>query len=164
MGLSSASSIGSAARKRGGKVAGYHWFFADEAPQSADTLPAPPRNAARTATCVETGETFPSLKSAAQSVGLKGGTSIRIAAETGVTAGGFHWTVTGITPPPQLTESRARTARHVVCVETGEVFDNLQAAAESAGLKAASSINRAINQQRPAAGKHWRWADESESE
>ena len=71
----------------GCRAGGYHFYYADE-PKPDDSFF---ENKVRTAVrCVETGETFSSMKAAAKWAGCTG-TAISLSIQRGTRAGGHHW-------------------------------------------------------------------------
>lgn len=147
----------------------YHWYLADNPRPDASTL-----KFSKKVVCWETGEVFLSARSAAGSLG-ESVAKVRAAINRGGTAGGLHWHYEGETPAViekviagksrarSSAKATARPKRGVTCWETGEVFENADAAGASVGVKR-DAIARAIRKQRRSGGFHWYWSDEPRPE
>lgn len=162
VGLKGATPINAAIRS-GGMSGGFHWYWQGDPKPSAEQLKKPVGSSSKPVVCWETGEVFPTAKAAAESVGLKSGTSITTAVKKGYAAGGCHWYWEG-QPKPSADQLKGldkdkELARAVACWETGEVYPSIKAAAEAMGLKGPGSISTAIKKRTSSAGYHWYWAD-----
>ena len=140
-----ASNIGTAARN-GGAIKGFHWRFKD------DPEPEPGQiRGNRAVVCWETGEEFDTAEEAAVWAGtdIKG---IYASLNLHCSSGGFHWYLKG-TPKPDA--GMFKTGKAVVCWETGEVFESVNAAAKAAGLKNGGRISTAAKNGGMSGGCHW---------
>lgn len=151
----------SAAIRREGTAAGFHWYWADQPKPVA--FVAPKRRGGkgrpkRAVVCWETGEVFASAKEAAETKGVKYSSNICAAIKNKVAAGGYHWYYQG-EPKPEESEFKrpaASRVRTVACVETGEVYPSMQAAARAVGIPNASSIWKAVENGYVVGGYHWK--------
>ena len=137
-------------------VRGLHWALegSDASISSIESMRR--RASAKPVTCLEIGETFESAVAAAKALGLKSGKPISdcINGAT-MTGGGYHWAPEGSTLTIEQIEAGRKT-RHVVCLETGEVFGSLKEAAQAVGLKDGRSISSCLNGRTlTAGGRHW---------
>ena len=105
-------------------AAGYTWEYVDKV--AAQTHNGRKKQAVR---CIETGEVFESIWAAAKWAGSKPNI-IKKACQSGyMVAGKWHFEFVG-----ELTERPVADARPVKCLETGEVFSSMAAAAAWAGV------------------------------
>lgn len=143
---------------------GFHW-----APEGSDLTIEQieagrklKRRDARRVVCLETGEAFESEKAAAESVGTSAH-SIRACVDGKImTVQGLHWALGGSGASISSIEfMRKRTsAKPVICLETGEVFESAAAAAKAVGLKGSSSLSACLRgKAMTAGGFHWAFAD-----
>lgn len=121
--------------------------------------------------CIETGEIFPSLAEAAREKNLKCSNYIYYCCTNpNRTTAGFHWRYLSEMecleffppkPPKEKRTHRNRKSRKVICIETGEIFNNCREAIEKTGLKSINSIRLCCkNPEAKAAGFHWKYLDE----
>lgn len=101
--------------------------------------------------CVTTGQTFASPREAAESLGLSIH-SVRWACWSRRAIGGLSLRYSG--PPARIKTMRMRA---VVCVDTGERYDSVRAAARAAGI-CSSSICKAIRTGKPTGGRRYNCA------
>lgn len=76
--------------KRRGTCRGYHFFYADEIEDAPNLLLAPDPRLTRVR-CVETGEEFPSIKSAVEWCGVASSNLSAVLAGRQKSTGGYHW-------------------------------------------------------------------------
>lgn len=119
-----------------------------------------PKAGRRQIVCYETGEVFESIVDAARAVDVKShGNIIKACKEKGVSAG-FHWYYAD-EPRPDPSEFKTPQMRPVLCVETGEVFDDIASAVQDKGVSP-SGISQALRTGRRAGAHHWRYVDSDE--
>lgn len=111
----------------------------------------------RPVVCFETGEVFPSARSASKSLGLSK-SMVGQAVVKKVSAGGFHWYFAD-QPDPDPTEFKKPRAKAVVCHETGEVFASMTEAAKAKGTTK-GVMQHAVRSGCKAGGYHWYLADQ----
>lgn len=151
-----------ACKNPGRTAGGYHWRFVDE--PTTETSAAATKK--RPVVCVETNETFESIRAAAKHCNIDRQCVSRACKDSLKMAGGYHWRFKDEQPtepqPSAVTPAGMRTPkRPVVCVETNEVFESISAAARSKNLRI-TNISRACQTQRnTAGGYHWRFVDET---
>ena len=146
--------------KRGYQLDGFHFYMADE-PRPDDAFFKPYYGRLDIIECVETGMCFGSMIEAARYVGVKTGHSIRLAIDNGGQAGGYHWRFKhNETSYPDFKRPLKRGCE-IYCAETGEMFDNLTAAAKWLDCDI-SLIRDAIRRGGTCRGYHWFYADEME--
>ena len=116
--------------------------------------------------CLETGEEFES----AAAVAMENGTSqeaIRYAIRTGGRGGGFHWAFADDQDIADKLERYIggdhahRRGGKVICLETGEEYESVAAAAAASG-KAYPTVKQAIRTVGRAGGYHWTYSDDPE--
>lgn len=105
--------------------------------------------------CIETGTEFDSIEVAR---GEMGASNIFSALASGETAGGFHWEY--IDPDDKIQRLSGRSPRvkvKVKCVETGEVFESIRAAAAKTGANLSSLYSASLPEKShtTAGGYHW---------
>lgn len=150
--------------------AGGHLFrFVDESlngkirsPESIKCFPA------KRVLCVETGEIFSNIKAVAKKFSVKPYV-ILVAIKTKTKAIGFSWEFTeaelpikksAITSKAKMKSAPKKVTVSVICVETGQTFSSVNAAADYI-KQCSSSISNALNKSwRTAGGYHWIHADE----
>lgn len=137
-------------------VQGLHWALEGSDADISSIESTRKLTSAKPVTCLETGETFESAVAAAKALGLKSGSPISNCINgVTMTGGGYHWTPEGSALTIEQIEAGRKT-RHVVCLETGEVFKSLKEAAQAVGLKDGGSIAACIDgMQLTAGGRHW---------
>ncbi|MBR1728820.1 MAG: hypothetical protein IJ728_04780, partial [Selenomonadaceae bacterium] len=115
--------------------------------------------------CIETGEIFPSIKAAAEKYNLKASNISAVLAGNKNTAGGFHWKYAdGGTAQYRPDSMRRKNSKPVICVETGEIFPSVKAAAESVGFTY-TAIAMVVNGEREkSGGYHWKYYFENDDE
>lgn len=111
---------------------------------------------------METGESFNSLREAADAVGISY-QCISRAAKIGVTANGLHFYFAGEEKPEKsffiTSDRRGRgKKRPVICLETSEHFDSVSAVEKS--LECGSRLWKALNMGYSIHGLHYYYADE----
>lgn len=154
-----ANTVASAIRKAG-TAGGYHWYFEGQEKPSAEDLKRPSQSQTRAVMCWETGEAFPSVRDAAEAVGINSSTAIRFAIKNKTMSGGFHWRYADEPKPFASDFKQPRPApRAVVCIETGKVYPSAKAVAEAIGLKSEAGIYTAIRKKTTSGKLHWKWAD-----
>ena len=137
-------------------VLGRHWALEGSDASISSIESTRKLTSAKPVTCLETGETFESAAAAAKALGLKSSQPISNCVNgVTMTGGGYHWTPEGSALTIEQIEA-ARKTRHVVCLETGEVFRSLKEAAQAVGVKHSSSIAACLDgMQLTAGGRHW---------
>ena len=137
---------------------GYHWKFLSEYDEHEILCDEKPYR--KTVMCIETGEIFSSARAAAKSVGVSF-SLISIALHGKCkTAGGFRWKFANA-DTPQETFYKDTRKKSVTCVETGEIFPTIKAAADSLNLKNPASISGALHgRAKTAGGYHWKYTKE----
>ena len=122
--------------------------------------------------CIETGEIFPSITAAAESCGAKQGNISKVLAGKRDFAGGYSWRYCD-----KSQETAEETRRHrqavrldkkrnesfvkancqsVQCIETREIFDSVNKAAESCNVSPSAVSNVLRGSSKTAGGFHWR--------
>ena len=146
-----------AAIRNGYAVKGRHFYHADE-PKPRDDFFKPYYGRHDLVVCIETGERFKTLNAAALSVGLKAGHSIRLAINTGGSAGGYHWQFDNDERGSCRFKKPFLRGVAIRCVETGKVYKSLARAAEDADCDP-SLIRDAIRRKGTCRGRHWEYFD-----
>ena len=105
--------------------------------------------------CIETGTEFDSIAVAMDEMGISG---LFSALANGGTAGGLHWEY--IDPDDKIQRLSGRSPRvkvKVKCVETGEVFESIRAAAAKTGANLSSLYSASLPEKShtTAGGYHW---------
>ena len=146
--LSAAATQRGRTGRRKTSAAGYHWAWADQPPAS---WRIPVR-------CIDEDASFEGLGEAAKWAGCEAAEIADCLAGRATKAGGRHWAT--------AREPRGRQ-KPVVCVETGERFPSVRAAAKRAGC-GESAISHLLGHRassaHTAAGLHWARADEPASQ
>lgn len=142
-GCASPQQIHNVLRGHGSTAGGYHWAVADEPPE-AWRIPV---------ICLDDGREFSSIGEAAKLTGCPAKDIAKSLDGTNRLAGGMHW---GIRPPRRGPESR----KAVICLETGETFPSIAAAAKWASAWTTEIRDALKGNRRTAAGHHWASADE----
>lgn len=96
---------------------------------------------------------FPSIISAARAMDVDAA-AVNQSILSGGTCAGFHWAFYGMEPIVTVNKNRHR----VRCVETGEIFESVRAAAKSVGA-VESSISIAIKKGGRSSKLHWEYVD-----
>lgn len=138
---------------------GYHWCYADTYVTNDELELKPLRAFKRPVRCVETGQIFPSIKSAAKWANLSSDTIRTALNQPTRTAGNYHW-CDADSEMDETAMTSAKDRLHAVkCVETGQVFESLHAAAKWAEISRVR-IKITLNKQKhTAGGYHWVDAD-----
>ena len=142
-GCASPQQIHNVLRGHGSTAGGYHWADADQPPE-AWRIPV---------ICLDDGREFSSIGEAAKLTGCPAKDIAKSLDGTNRLAGGMHW---GIRPPRRGPESR----KAVICLETGETFPSIAAAAKWASAWTSEIRDALKGNRRTAAGHHWASADE----
>lgn len=139
---------------------GKHWCYPDDLESridNAEKYTVPRKTAVQ---CLETGKMYESIADASRDTGIKN-TSIRaVARGDRHKAGGYTWKY--VNPASDKHGNKGRnqpSARKVRCVETGNQFNSLSAAARAVSLREGTVIRRAIERDGTAGGYHWEYAD-----
>lgn len=136
---------------------GYHWkFLSDYNEQEKISDDKPYR---KSVMCIDTGEIFPSARAAANSVGVS--YALISVALNGKckTAGGFRWKFANAETPSEDFYNDTRK-KSIMCIETGEIFSSMKAAADSVGLKNPASISQIFyGKAKTAGGYHWKFIE-----
>lgn len=110
--------------------------------------------------CVETGEIFSSIKSAAEHYGLNSPNISAVLAGKKKTTGGFHWEYEDRQPPQNRSEKMKRKiSRPVRCIETGTIYESVTKAAEALGVSNSAIDNAANGRREKSCGFHWEFFD-----
>ena len=131
---------------------GYHWHYADELVDYSQ-MNIPPQRNSRSVRCVETGNIFPSIMSAAKWANIDSCTIRAALNKESRTAGNYHWSdVNNEIKNINLIETHNRIIK---CIETNKIFSSISAAAIWANVNR-SSIRRALKKSSyTAGGYHW---------
>lgn len=129
---------------------GYRWNFVDNPNETEIT----PQNRKRRVVCIETGEIFESITAASEWAGKNVHEALR---GRNKTAGGYHWQYTD--PPSEAESAKKPYRQSVICLETGEIFESVRAAAKFAGISPCT-VGDALHKRRlTAGGYHWEYVD-----
>ena len=162
--------------RRGGRAGGYHWAFADDQDIAAklerytggvvrDGRGRP----SRPVICLETGEEYESVTVAAAAIGTVY-SAVYTAIRTGGRRGGYHW---AYADDPEFADKleryfggvvrdgRGRPKRPVICLETGEEYESVAAAAAAVSVSK-ENFYTAIRSGGLSGGYHWAYADDHE--
>lgn len=106
--------------------------------------------------CVETGEIFDSIKSAAEHYGLKLPNISSVLSGKNKSCGGYHWEYADGQPPQRRSkEFRKKLSKPVRCVETGVVYESITLAARTLDVSD-SAIGKVLNGHgEKSCGYHW---------
>ena len=175
---------------KGRTAGGYHWIYTDEDEEAQlerirqmpegnkateetrekirqshlgqGWKPSTYEKCCRKIRCVETGEIFDSIKTAAEHYGLKRPNISAVLAGKNKTSGGFHWEyVDGQPPQSRSEEFRKKIGKPVRCVETGVVYESLTKAAEVFGVSYSAIANAVNGLCETSCGFHWEFAKEN---
>ncbi len=151
-----AKSIGRALHGKTGLGSGYHWCYAEDAEKYSNVdISSLPKHK-RSIRCVETSEIFESISAAAKWIDVNISTIIGAINKSTNTAGGYHWVDVNAEMDINSVMYPRDYLHAVKCVETGQVFRSMNAAAKWANVCCCSSIQRVLNQSaRTAGGYHW---------
>ena len=154
VGLKSSSGINSVLRGEFITAGGFHWKCADE------NAVITSRN--RKVLCVETGEIFSSVQSAAEHFDLTPSVVSKVLHGKSITAG-LHFKFADETREVKII-TEAERKNHlpipVVCVETGEEFESVRKAAKKFGILSATISSVLSGKAITAGGLHFKFADE----
>lgn len=144
-------------------VGGYHWGPVDitEAEAQSALRYQPQRNNQHAIYCLELKQSFNSISEASRVTGVCA-SSIRNALKGRYnTAGGYHWCEldTPIEAQQQILQLRPNL-RPVHCIETGQSFPTIKAAAEWAGVASCSLHDGLNGRSKTVAGYHWQYVVE----
>ena len=117
----------------------------------------------KTVVCLETGESFNSLREAAGAIGLSY-QNISRSAKTGCATGGLHFYFAGEEKPEKAffiaSDRRGRgKKRPVICLETSEHFESVHAVKKILGCSG-GGVWKALNKGYSIHGLHYYYADE----
>lgn len=123
----------------------------------------------RAVVCTSTAEYFPSLSHAARAIGTTVTAVHNCASGKTRSCAGLLWRFAteeeqaaraAMCEPVGMAPERVHRGKRVVCVETGEVYESMSAAARAKGLSGPICIGSVIGKpSRTAAGFHWVHAD-----
>ena len=111
--------------------------------------------------CVETEEVYDSVSAAARFHNVSVQTIYHACKCSWRIAAGFHWKFAD-TPDEsteETTSTKSRKKRRVVCVETGEEFEGILAAARFYKVDRKSIAKACKNPEKVSAGHHWRFVE-----
>ncbi len=147
--------VSGAVNGRNEGAGGYHWRFADAETPNTELELTPIKAGKRPVRCVETGEIFPSIRLAAKCMNLNCNTIIAALNQPTHTAGNYHWCDADSEMDETAMTSSKDRLHSVKCVETGQIFESISAAAKWINV-CCSNIQRVLNQPtRTAGGYHW---------
>lgn len=117
---------------------------------------------------IETGVIFTCASDAAEKLGIKPSHISSVCCGKRVTSGGYHWRY-AVETQEQWEERRKQYLAitgikehpHVVCIETGEVFEHITQAANKIGVDASNITKVCSGTQLTAGGYHWKYLNES---
>ncbi|MBR1419537.1 MAG: GIY-YIG nuclease family protein [Selenomonadaceae bacterium] len=113
--------------------------------------------------CIETRQTFESIKAAAESYGIRSGEISSVCNGKRNTAGGLHWAflkdwlTADDKTQTELSAKPSHRRKRVRCMETGEVFLSTRAAAEKYKTDHKNIARACKNSTRTAVGMHWKF-------
>ena len=163
---------------------GYHWKFVDESHKERKIKPCKDVSLetrlkrSKPIRCIETGEIFPSIKTAAEQFNIKQPNISAVLYGKQKTAGGFHWEYCD--PNQKCSEKTrenlrkarlghkhsegtiAKLAKSVRCVETGRVFVSIGIAAKSTNTYQSNISKVLLGKRQTAGGFHWEYYCENE--
>ena len=137
-----------------------HWCYAEDLQSRKDNADRYSSTVKTAVRCVETGKEYESLAEASRDTGILAN-SIRLAAKgERHKAGNFTWVYIDAAPQKRGHKGENQpTAKKVRCIETGNIFVSLGAAARAVGLRSSNSIRFAIDRRGTSAGYHWEYVD-----
>ncbi len=139
---------------------GYTWKYADESLNAEENVQIQTENH-KLILCVETGEIFHSITEAAnaKSTTLKGISNVLRG--RAITSGGFHWKYADDQLNDKVRDEtdRCDNRKSVICVETGEVFPSISAAAKHFGILGQGIYDVLNGVKVTTGGYHWHYAD-----
>ena len=139
-----------------GRIAGaggYHWLSSDADVKDDELIPL--KLGKRPVRCVETGEVFLTIHSAASLIGVDDKTIIAALNKPTHTAGNYHWCDADLEMDINSVSYPKDRLHAVKCVETGQIFESVTAAARWANTSC-SNIRRALQKSsRTVRGYHW---------
>lgn len=103
--------------------------------------------------CLETGEQFSSIRQAAKALGVSHGAISAVLRGIGIAVDGLHFCYADDRPNKIRDETTRKTTsgKPILCIETGQVFPSLKAAADSLNLNH-SNICGVLKGKRPSVG------------
>ena len=111
--------------------------------------------------CVETRQVYDSISEAARCNNSSIQNILRVCKGLRKMTAGFHWKYADT--PDESTEETISVnptkKRRVICVETSEEFDSIQAAASRYGISRVSIARACKNPEKISAGHHWRFVE-----
>ena len=110
----------------------------------------------RAVVCIETGEIFESIAAAAKWVNMSRSSISDVIYGRSKSAGGYHWK---FDEKNNEVEEDFFHKRPVYCVETGEIFESIKAAAKWAGVASCSITGVLRGRYHTTAGYHWKYAN-----
>lgn len=117
---------------------------------------------------IETGTTFRSAVDAAEKLNISRAHIISACCGKRKTAGGFHWRYAAETQDEwenrrnkYILQTGIKEIPKIVCIETGEMFDQPKIAAESVGVHPSNITKVCSGDQLTAGGYHWKYANET---
>lgn len=138
------SSISAVLNKSSKTAGGFHWIYIGEKKRNYQTFP-------KAVHCIETGETFENIKSAAKKFNIYPETICRVLQGRQKTAGGFHFEYVDKTTQGKF----HREGKAVRCVETGVVYASVREVAEAFGVTVSAIGNAAKDKCKKSCGYHW---------
>ena len=155
-------------------VAGKHLWYLEDFNNATEIIIPPPKTKPqkRAVICLETSEVFPTIRQAAKWLGMVHGAVSR-ACRKHYAAGGYHFRYLDDVPEeqravkvnpqgaPDKTLSLKGNSHPVKCVESGEIFESVLAAARYYKINH-SNIRQACRTNWRAGGLHWCFVDEQQ--
>ena len=120
---------------------------------------------------VETGKIFSCVAEAAELLHISHAHISSVCTGERRSAGGYHWRYASETPEEweqrrqdYAERSGVKIFPKVVCMETGEIFEQPKAAAEKAGIHPSNITQVCRGEQLSAGGFHWKYVNETEQQ
>ena len=110
--------------------------------------------------CIETGKIFPTVKSASDEVKVAKQSISAVLSGRRMTAGGFHWKYLEENLNVAPKKPSTGNSRPVICVETGEIFPTIKAAADSIKITTQAISGVLRGKGILAGGFHWKYVDD----